>query len=193
MSTRLSAYVKIGRKTLSGALTLLRVAYSGGGPATQAVIAEVEAALRPSSKATRAKSARRQEKKARKATKREAFRDVRALVVERAEGRCECGHHAPATGHEADHFWGRARAESVESVWLLNSLCHKSKTLNQPSRAHWLQLFANHCDRHGYATEAAKARRELEAMAAISAAAGVMAHASQQNPNPRSTEKDGET
>lgn len=82
---------------------------------------------------------------------------VRAAVVLRANGRCECGCNCaiPFVGHSAftpelDHFFGRAHAESVETCWLLARIHHQSKTENYPTREYWDALFADHCKRHGY-------------------------------------------
>lgn len=43
---------------------------------------------------------------------------VRAIVMHRAAGRCECC-GAEGMPLEHDHFWGRARDRSVEGSWAL--------------------------------------------------------------------------
>lgn len=60
-----------------------------------------------------------------------------------------------------DHFFGRARSHSVEAVWALCELCHREKTASAPDAATWLRRFAAHCQRHGYAEAAERARRRL--------------------------------
>jgi hypothetical protein len=49
-----------------------------------------------------------------------------------------------------DHFWGRAREESVESCWMLCPRCDARKTENKPSRAQWLINFGQHCASYEY-------------------------------------------
>ncbi len=99
-------------------------------------------------------------------TKKEARASVREAVARRAGGRCEaCGRHENAVAPlEADHMWGRARSESLESVWLVCRPCHRAKTDNSPTRAHWLTGFRYHCERHGYDAELAKARNALSVL-----------------------------
>jgi hypothetical protein len=76
---------------------------------------------------------------------------VRAAVMARADGRCEACKAAPA--EEADHFRGRARSETLETVWMLcagPSGCHRRKTDNVGGRIEWLTTFARHCAVHRY-------------------------------------------
>lgn len=95
--------------------------------------------------------------------KRQATADVRAAVLERANGLCECGCARPFVlrGPELDHFFGRARSESVESCWVLRSDCHHRKTNNVPNAAVWLEKFRAHCVHYNYWDEAKKAGRRL--------------------------------
>jgi hypothetical protein len=87
-----------------------------------------------------------------------ATRAVRAAVVTRAAGRCECcgGEVSVSRGH-MDHFFGRARSELVETCWFLCSSphgeggCDEKKTANKPTRLFWLLRFKRHCALHGYA------------------------------------------
>lgn len=111
--------------------------------------------------ATRRKLAKPKAEK--RATKREARGAIRFVVFTRSRNACEaCGlAFTGAQPAELDHFWGRARAESITACWMLCRCCHRRKTANQPDRALWLTRFAAHCDKHGYTNEAAKARREL--------------------------------
>lgn len=91
------------------------------------------------------------------ASAKESRSATRAAVVERAGGCCEaCGVRRGAALHW-DHFWGRAREESVESTWMLCPRCDREKTDNDPSRLRWLVLFLAHVELHGYAEQAVKA------------------------------------
>jgi hypothetical protein len=97
---------------------------------------------------------RRKAKAAARSVETGARRAVRQAVVTRAGGRCEaCGTHVTAASGELDHFFGRARSESVETCWLLCPGavgCHRSKTDNQPSRRWWLERFRRHAVLHGF-------------------------------------------
>jgi 5-methylcytosine-specific restriction endonuclease McrA len=133
-------------------------------------------ALAPSTKRTRARTVARKVETAKRQTKREARDGVYAAVDRRAGGRCEaCGHtlHSLNPG-EHDHFWGRARAETVESVWLCCRQCHREKTENRPSRATWLRRFIRHAGAFGYGREVRKAEAVLASLADVEAARGVM-------------------
>lgn len=113
---------------------------------------------------TRGANSKREAKKVHRA-------GVYALVDARAAGHCEsCGAHAMAFMQplEHDHFWGRAREESVESVWLVCHRCHRDKTENRPNAEFWLARFSDHCDRHGYARQAKKAESRLAVLEAKS-------------------------
>lgn len=121
-------------------------------PERMRIAAELESALKPR-KPISAKAARN----ARLSWERLAV--IRDECFVRASGVCEAG--CGRLGEEADHFFGRARAESFESVWWLCGACHKAKTNSRPNAAQWLTLFADHCDRHGFAREAARARARL--------------------------------
>jgi hypothetical protein len=122
---------------------------------------ELRAALRPKSKKTWATS--RKQKREKKAAKKEKRAAVREAVMMRALGYCECGcgNYVRETALELDHFWGRARSESVESCWALSKCHHWFKTHNEPSAEYWLKKFAKHCERHGFTDEAARARARL--------------------------------
>jgi hypothetical protein len=60
-----------------------------------------------------------------------------------------------------DHFWGRARAESVESTWMLCPHCDLEKTDNKPSRIEWLNEFWDHCEWFAYVDEQEKVNRAI--------------------------------
>lgn len=128
-------------------------------------VAALEQALRPK----RSKAPTRQRREAKRQSRRERTAEVRAAVMERAGGICECGcgteFREPSFNYspQLDHFRGRARGESVESCWALTAYCHEQKTRNEPDAAAWLRKFAAHCRRHGYDREAQLAEARLSA------------------------------
>lgn len=77
---------------------------------------------------------------------RQALRDA---VLTRAAGRCEaCG--ADGQLLELDHFFGRARSETVETCWMLCGEDHFQKTNSLPGRRFWLLRFQRHAEKHGF-------------------------------------------
>jgi hypothetical protein len=94
----------------------------------------------------------------RAATKAEKRRAVYDVVDTRASGYCEACflEKCAAPGVSRDHFWGRAREESVESVWKLCFACDRAKTENKPTRIWWLEKFRAHAVNHRYWEQAAK-------------------------------------
>lgn len=97
-------------------------------------------------------------------TKAEHRRDVYAAVDARSHGCCEScwvETHTQIPGVSRDHFWGRAREESVESVWRLCATCDHDKTNNRPNRKWWLGRFRRHAMLHGYAEQAEKVDRAV--------------------------------
>lgn len=79
--------------------------------------------------------------------------DVRAAVLARANGNCECcGISLVTFGGQLDHFEGRKVAETVENCWMLSVDCHYQKTQNIPSAAWWAGRFLKHQRKHGYDT-----------------------------------------
>ncbi len=92
-------------------------------------------------------------------------KSIRAAVVERADGVCECGcrtvFSAIAPG-ELDHFFGRSKApQSEANTWLLRRDCHGAKTRNNPSAEWWLTRFITHAQKWGYRAEATNAQNRL--------------------------------
>jgi hypothetical protein len=89
--------------------------------------------------------------------------DLYHLLAARCRGRCEaCRADLFSTGREVDHFFGRAKAEEVESTcWALCPRCHYQKTRNHPDSSHWLRLFIAHCVRWGYVESAQRADARL--------------------------------
>lgn len=100
--------------------------------------------------------------------------EVRAAIVVRSEGFCECGCGErvcddrktpcyPEARGEMDHFWGRRKApETVETCWFLRPGCHLAKTRNQPDAATWLRRFMGHCQRYAFITQLRKAQARLK-------------------------------
>lgn len=78
--------------------------------------------------------------------------DVRAAVLSRANGACECGCgiSLDTFGGELDHFEGRKVEESEANCWMLSVDCHYQKTNGIPSRVWWLQRFEKHQRKNGY-------------------------------------------
>lgn len=88
---------------------------------------------------------------------------IRHAVFLRANNRCECGCGRWVTEESMhlDHFWGRARDESVESCWALHLECDTQKTLNRPDWATWGQKFLEHARHHGYEAQVEKVNRRI--------------------------------
>ena len=75
-----------------------------------------------------------------------ALKKIRHLVFLRSRNHCECGCGRWITEESMhlDHFWGRARQESVESCWALHPECDQLKTLNKPDWSAWGTRFLAH-------------------------------------------------
>jgi hypothetical protein len=139
--------------------------YRKHGASALAAEAERQLAARTarSRRAAPRKAPGRAAKEAKRKTKAERRQEMRAAVVARADGRCECPvngpdgiERCPGYASEWDHFWGRAREESVESTWMLCGACHYRKTNNMPGRLAWLARFQFHAREHLYDAQAAK-------------------------------------
>lgn len=117
-------------------------------------------------RAEAARKSRSTQRLARRKAKTARTSDVRTALVRRAGLYCECGcgqmFKGPGGVPQLDHFFGRARAESVETCWLLRTDCHERKTRNEPSRPFWLERFICHAEHHGYAPAAELARALLD-------------------------------
>lgn len=97
-----------------------------------------------------------------------------SALAARASRRCECGCGRTVPPGEADHFFGRSKVEEQEfNCWILHVECHRAKTDNRPSAAHWYLKFIAHCGRwarrsaigagpDGYAEAAQLAQQHLE-------------------------------
>jgi hypothetical protein len=146
----------------------------GALPALQRKAINLLAEDRESRQRVRVKAGPRVKAEALAEAEEQGIKDAnRAAVMERAGFRCERivgdprdppGARAPhercgRPAHERDHFWGRARDESVEGSWALCVLCHRAKTENRPSRWYWLWSFGAHAARLGYREQWEKAGR----------------------------------
>ena len=107
------------------------------------------------------RAARRTRQEAKAETKAARRALVYAAVDERSRGFCESCHLdvVASQGSSRDHFWGRAREESAESVWKLCATCDHDKTLNRPNRKWWLGKFRRHAAAYGYLEQVAKVDR----------------------------------
>lgn len=124
-------------------------------------VTELRAALAKLSRSRPRKAAAQKVKTAKRKTRREETAEIRAAVMERADGYCEACPMRDLLPLELDHAFGRRGEQSHRTCWALCRWCHKSKTLNQPSAAEWLGRFISHCHRHGYDAEAKRARARL--------------------------------
>lgn len=151
--------VSISVKTARLALMLADGKYPG-------VADELRRALQPRKRrpADPRKTAKRESAK----EKRSAVRDA---VMSRANGYCEVCRIHSACPLELDHFFGRARAESVDTCWAVCRWCHHKKTNNSPSAQHWLRAFIEWSGRYGFHESAAKAQARLDAIQLIETAA----------------------
>ncbi len=92
---------------------------------------------------------------------------IRAAVFAREKNRCACGCRRWITEETGrlDHFFGRAKVpQAVSNCWALAINCDEAKTQNKPSAAAWLQRFAWHCGKHGYAAERELALAKLNVL-----------------------------
>lgn len=92
---------------------------------------------------------------------------IRTAVLARAKNHCECGCGRWITYEtmRLDHAFGRAKVpQAVSNCWALAIPCDEQKTANKPSAAHWLQRFAWHCGKHGYAGERELALSKLNVL-----------------------------
>lgn len=107
-------------------------------------------------------------------------KELRQVVWERSEDRCECGcgRAITWTTFELDHYVGRARAaQTPENTWALATDCHRAKHAARPSREHWLNAFLVHLKAHGFGKSATaeKVRAELEGEELIEQARAIRA------------------
>lgn len=154
---------RLSPKTLGRIATVLRSAGS-------LQLAEaVERELRPKKSG---RPQRRALKEGARQSRTAARAKVRDLCALRAGPLCECGcgrRFSEFNPAEMDHALGRARAESVETCWMLARSCHVDKTRSDPSAALWLRRFICHASFFGYHAEAEQARRRLEGIVAMRA------------------------
>lgn len=87
---------------------------------------------------------------------------LRARLITRAHGLCECGCGRPVPPGEVDHFFGKAKAEETDATcWVLTVDCHFEKTRNHPKISVWLERFITHCRKHGYNEAILRAQARL--------------------------------
>jgi hypothetical protein len=93
-----------------------------------------------------------------------ALKKIRYQAFVRSSNHCECGCGRWVTeesGH-LDHFWGRARQESIESCWFLHPECDLNKTLNKPDWASWGRRFLSRVNYLALTTTIGKRELYLE-------------------------------
>jgi 5-methylcytosine-specific restriction endonuclease McrA len=169
----MSASVRISRKTALFLRALVDDKEKTGDwrAESQRCVDELRASLAPKPKKTLPFKSRKAVTATKKRSKRDETAEIREAVMARASNRCECGcglqfegdfWRSYANEAELDHMFGRGRAkQSVRNTWALARACHRRKTLNTPSAAHWLNLFIAHAEKHGYSEEAGMATRLL--------------------------------
>jgi hypothetical protein len=130
----------------------------GGGEAER-VAADLKHALRlrPGLKVAK------KERETKRTARNRGTAAIHEAVMARAQGACEACQAQAGRRLEMDHFFGRVRAEQSDATcWAICPPCHRQKTENSPSAAHWLEEFIRHAERHGFDDEAALAARRLE-------------------------------
>jgi 5-methylcytosine-specific restriction endonuclease McrA len=88
---------------------------------------------------------------AKKRTKAKDTKSIRAAVMARAEGRCECcgAEETDFDQLELEHMHGKVRVkQSTESTWAVRHSCHQKKTGWKEGRDVWLERFIAHCRRN---------------------------------------------
>lgn len=133
-----------------------------------------------STKATRARTSRQQEKAGKREAKNRETAEIRGEVLQRDGWKCHLceGSEQSTHGLTLDHFWGRGKvAQAVHNCWTLCVGCHRAKTNNKPDRLFWLRMYRDHVQSWAaeyhrdpddprsadYAAEYAKTQREIEA------------------------------
>ena len=97
----------------------------------------------------------------------EETRRIRQAVWARSLDRCEvCGAWLGAHGGELDHHQSRRVPQAVSNTWRLCTPCHRLRTDNAPSAAHWCRIIIEFCERYGYTIEAERAGARLQSLAA---------------------------
>lgn len=91
---------------------------------------------------------------------------IAEACISRAAGKCEaCGEPLamwpPELVGELDHAEGRAVSEEVDTVWVLHRKCHQQRHASIPSKAEWLQRWADFCASHGYRDSYSRAFEKL--------------------------------
>jgi 5-methylcytosine-specific restriction endonuclease McrA len=132
--------------------------------------------LAPRAKAKAFRAATKAAKKAKSSARQQVWGDVYSAVATRSGGCCEaCGEDEFVAPLECDHFFGRARAQSVETCWMLCRGCHRKKTDGSPTSAWWFRRFIEHAHALDYRAAMALAEKRLafvEARSALGRRAG---------------------
>lgn len=124
----MTASVRISRRAAEGLLSYIDTLHSQGEAVwSRAHLDELRRALEVRPKSSQVK---RTEKKRR--AKSASTKEIRAAVMERADGKCEaCGVSPPTDLH---HVFGRVRVpQSVRNCLALCRVCHSRFTDNMPS------------------------------------------------------------
>lgn len=135
-------------------------------PVEDRLLGFIDAALDRGVRGKRLRRGRREEKAE---TRKDARAEIRARVVERADGYCEACRlpFTPANPGELDEFLGgfgrRQQMMAVETSWLIHATCHREKTDNRPNARTWICLFLVHCSKWGYTEIHQLVERRLEA------------------------------
>jgi rubredoxin len=162
----MSGRVSLSRRCVQSLLNLASTGSSAYVQHWKREADELRAALVPKAKSWRApaKKAKAEKKAAARAEKNAETSRIREEVFKRADGRCEhCGWSFKVSHGEMDHAVGRGKAQqTLENCWALCPMCHREKTNNDPSAAHWLEAFAEHCNTYGYRVEQARALKRLQ-------------------------------
>lgn len=126
---------------------------------------ELRAAIAKAQRSSTTRKKLRQPKESKRAAKREETSTIRTVVMARASHCCEaCGDAFwTAAPGELDHFFGRGHEKQTSrNCWALCRSCHRKKTDGNPSAAFWLGAFIRHATKHGYSSEASRARARLQ-------------------------------
>jgi hypothetical protein len=137
---------------------LLLRAYEASPISSNVVGQELQRALAP-----RPKSSARKKADAKRRSKAQEAREIRAKVFARAGGACEFGCGAGAT--DLHHAFGRVRVkQSVETCLAVCRHCHWKLTENIPSAAAWWGRVVGVLAALGYTESANRAQARLDAL-----------------------------
>lgn len=134
----MSAQVKL---SLKAARELLQVACLKDPfrPESSRAQDELQHAIAKSERSSATRRKLKQPKAERKASKREETRAIRAIVMDRAQSRCELCRY-PAVSLDLHHALSRRVPQAVSNCLAACRDCHRRITDNNPSAAYWLEL-----------------------------------------------------